>query len=79
MRIMNMGIKVDQIFHTNEGEAIELDGDGVTLYLADAEQNGCLVAFCYSAEAFRQLLSAMNAADQELIKLEQRAGGNCDA
>lgn len=72
MRITNRGVMIDQIFSADDGEFIEISADGgmVNVKLLN-NTDGQLTEHFFTSAMFRELLSAMNAADQELIKIEQ--------
>jgi hypothetical protein len=70
MRIESKGIVISEIFKTDRGERIEIDANGkkVALYL-DGDGD-TLQAIALSREEFRELLSAMNAADKKINEIE---------
>lgn len=75
MRITSRNITIDQIFSgiggADDGESIEIDMSGNTINVRLIGLSGKLADHFFTPAQFRQLVSAMNAADQELIKIEQ--------
>lgn len=72
MRITNGNVRIDE-FSTVDGECIEInEGSQIVNVRLLNNDNGQLVDHFFTPVSFREMLSAMNTADQELIKIEQR-------